>query len=400
MNNTQKNRVIVIAIVEGNMSTAEAARRFNVSTRWVRKLLQRYREGGLQAVDPHSKAPRSNPHQYTDATITQILNIRDQLTNQGLDNGPHSIWLHLPQANRPSLATIWRILKRHDLITPQPQKRPRSSWIRFQAASPNETWQSDFTHWPLADGTDTEIITWLDDHSRYLLHVSAHQRITTPIVIDTFTRTSDIYGLPASTLTDNGMVYTTKRARGNRTNTQPNGFEQLLSDLCITQKNGRPNHPTTQGKIERYHQTLKKWLHAQPPATTINELNTQLRHFQNLYNTQRPHRALANSTPQQAYNALPKAQPTLEKDPHTFWRIRYDKVDKGGKITIRYAGELRKLHIGRNYREQRVITLIHANNTITIERETGTIIAEHTIDKTKKYQPKKRNDDARHTNTK
>ncbi len=197
-----------MAIIEGNMSTTEAAHRFKVSTRWVRKLLQRYHEGGLAAVDPQSKAPRSNPHQYTDTTITQILSIRDQLTNQGLDNGPHSIWLQLPQANRPSVTTIWRILKRHNLITPQPQKRPRSSWIRFQADLPNECWQSDFTHWPLADGTDTEIITWLDDHSRYLLHVSAHPRITTPIVIETFTHTSDIHALPASTLTDNGMVYT------------------------------------------------------------------------------------------------------------------------------------------------------------------------------------------------
>lgn len=95
-----------------------------------------------------------------------------------------------------------------------------------------------------------------------------------------------------------------------------------------------------------------------------------------------------------------QSTPTLEKDPHTFWRIRYDKVDKGGKITIRYAGELRKLYIGWNYRERRVSTLIHANNTITIERETGTIIAEHTIDKTKKISTQKRNDDARHTSTK
>ena len=215
MKPTNKNRTIILALTEGGLTHTQAATRFNVSTRWIRTLLTRYRSGGLDAVDPQSRRPHTNPHTTGQATIDHILKLRNTLTTRGLDAGPESIWGRLPEQTRPSVATIWRILRRHHQVTDQPQKRPRSSWHRFEAAAPNWSWQPDFTHWPLTDGTDTEIISWLDDHSRKLLHMSGHPRVTGPIVIDTFMTTMDAYGLPASTLTDNGMVYTTRFARGN-----------------------------------------------------------------------------------------------------------------------------------------------------------------------------------------
>ena len=165
-----------------------------------------------------------------------------------------------------SRATINRILVRAGTVTPDPSKRPKRSYIRFEADQPNETWQSDFTHYRLTrpdgrPGADAEIITWLDDHSRYALHVTAHARVTGPIVLATFRQAADLHGYPASTLTDNGMVYTTRLAggRGGR-----NHLEHELRRLDIAQKNSRPNHPTTCGKVERFQQTLKKWLRAQP----------------------------------------------------------------------------------------------------------------------------------------
>ncbi|WP_198030442.1 integrase core domain-containing protein, partial [Actinomyces sp. S4-C9] len=240
-----------------------------------------------------------------------ILELRDQLLRDGLDAGAETIYDLLPKDNRPSTSTIFRILKTNGKIQPQPQKRPRSSWQRFQAPAPNSLWQSDFTHWPLADGTDTEIISWLDDHSRYLTHISVHPTITASIVVNTFLKATDTHGLPAATLTDNGFVYTTRLAGGRATNNQPNPFEQLLADLSIEQKNGRPNHPTTQGKIERFHRTLKTWLKAQPPAQTHQDLQQQLQDFQTIYNTQRKHRAINRRTPHQAYTATPKDQPTI-----------------------------------------------------------------------------------------
>jgi transposase InsO family protein len=139
-------------------------------------------------------------------------------------------------------------------VTPEPAKRPKSSYIRFEAEQPNETWQSDFTHYRLTrpDGTpgqDTEIITWLDDHSRYALHVTAHGQITGPIVLSTFTKAAAQHGYPATTLTDNGMVYTVRFAGGKGGRTK---LENELRRLGIRQKNSRPNHPTTCGKVERF----------------------------------------------------------------------------------------------------------------------------------------------------
>ena len=218
-------------------------------------LLARYREQAKPGSSPaHVDLGPHRPPRPDDPA--RILHLRDALTYAGLDAGAESIHARLQRAGCPHQPL-------HDLahpsrprhVTPQPQKRPRSSIIRFEAAQPNETWQSDFAHWLLADRTDTEIISWLDDHSRYLLHISAHPRITGPTVVTTFTHTADPHGLPASTLTDNGMVYTTHFARSS---SGPNGFERLLTQLGITQKNGSPSHPQTQGKIERFHQTLKR----------------------------------------------------------------------------------------------------------------------------------------------
>lgn len=264
MPRADKNRVIARSIVEGGLSAAEAAARFGVSRQWAHALATRYREGGDDAVQPRSRRPRSSPTATPDALRSRILALRDELASQGLDDGAESIRDRLVRlgGHAPSVSTIWRILRAAGVVVRQPQKRPRSSFIRFEAAQPNETWQSDFTHWPLADGTDVEVISWLDDHSRFLLHITAHRRISTPIVIATFTHAADQHGLPASTLTDNGLVYTTRFAHGIG---GPNGFENLLIRLDITQKNGAPAHPQTQGKIERFHQTLKRWLASQPP---------------------------------------------------------------------------------------------------------------------------------------
>jgi transposase InsO family protein len=169
-----------------------------------------------------------------------VLAIRKQLSDSGLDAGADTIGWHLTHRHQTALsrATIHRILLRHGTVVPGPAKRPKSSYLRFQADQPNETWQSDFTHYRLTTGADTEIITWLDDHSRLALHVSAHSRITAPIVLATFRQAVDLHGYPASTLTDNGLVYTARFAggRGGRT-----GLEHELRRLGIVQKNSRPN---------------------------------------------------------------------------------------------------------------------------------------------------------------
>ncbi len=244
-----------------------------------------------------------------------------KLSEAGLDAGAETIDWHLRHHHQTTLAraTINRILVRAGQVSPDPSKRPKSSYIRFEAEQPNETWQSDFTHYRLTHpdgrpGVDVEIITWLDDHSRYALHVSAHATVTAQTVLKTFRQAADLHGYPASTLTDNGMVYTVRLAGRGRQGGK-NSFEAELNRRHITQKNSRPNHPTTCGKAERFQQTMKKWLRAQPlQPSTLTDLQTLLEQFRDEYNHRRPHRSLPHrATPATAYNARPKAAPGTEQ---------------------------------------------------------------------------------------
>jgi hypothetical protein len=197
-------------------------------------------------------------------------------------------------------------------------------------------------------------------------------------VITTFLAAADLFGLPQSTLTDNGSVYTSRFTGGR------NGFEYLLASLGIAQKNGHPGHPQTQGKIERFHQTLKRWLAAQPAATTITELQTQLDTFADIYNQIRPHRALHGATPAQAYTATVKATPAKQpNNPH--YRVRNDHVDRLGKISLRRAGHMHHLGVGATHKGQTVTILIDADHATVIHRDTGEVLSEHTIDPDRSY---------------
>lgn len=388
MADRDKNRVIVLAVVEGGLPVAEAARRFGVTRQWVHRLLARYRADGLDGLEPRSRAAHTPAGRLPDELRAQIIVVRDQLTADGLDAGAESIRDRITRQGTtpPAASTIYRILRAADRVTPQPHKRPRSSWRRFQAPAPNGCWQSDMTHWRLADATGVEIISWLDDHSRFLLHISVHPVVTAPIVTATFLTTGRIHGLPASTLTDNGLIFTTRFAAGKG---GPNHFEYVIDTLGIEQKNGHPGHPQTQGKIERFHQTLKRWLTARTPAATTADLQAQLDAFQHVYNHDRPHRALNRRTPAEAYAALPKDQPSLELlERH--WRVRHDIVDTNGTITVRWAGKLRHLAIGRAHQRADIVLLIAGRDTLVINRTTSEIIAEHHLDDTRDYQPKKR----------
>ena len=234
------------------------------------------------------------------------------------------------------------------------------------------------------------MITWLDDHSRYALHVTAHPRVTGPIVLATFRQATDLHGYPASTLSDNGMVYTTRLSGGSLRGTRGrNGFETELTRLGIVQKNSRPNHPTTCGKVERFQQTLKKWLRAQTPQPpTIADLQTLLDVFVQEYNHRRPHRSLEHrSTPATAYAARPKATPGTGSTIETHDRIRKDKINKAGSVTLRVAGRLRHIGVGRTYAGTYVLLLVQDLDVRVVDAATGELLRELTIDPRRDYQP-------------
>jgi transposase InsO family protein len=376
-----KQRVIVEAVLAGK-SQREVARLFGVSQPRVSQLMASYRTGGWQALEPRSRRPKSNPNATAAETVDRVLELRKTLVEDGADAGPHSIaaYLALEIPDPPGVTTIWRILTRAGLVTPEPRKRPRRSYLRFEADLPNECWQADFTHWALADGSDAQILLWLDDHSRYLISATAHQPVTGQTVLRTFRAACTRHGVPQSTLTDNGMVFTTRHRGG------ANAFEIELLNLGIEQKNGTPNHPQTQGKVERLNQTLKRWLAARPAAATLTDLQTQLDAFTDYYNHRRPHRALGRATPAHTYSARTKASPDHNSGGH--FRVRDDKVHATGSITLRRGGRMHHIGLSTEHAGKTVRMLIHDLHVIVIDRDTGEILRELTIDPDRNYQPR------------
>ena len=385
-----KHRVAVLKVVSKQLSVTTAAAEYGLSRGHLHRLLRRYRDGGLDALEPRSRRPHDNPRRTPDVVRDRIVELRTELTAHGFDAGPVTIAWHLEREGRPvpSTSTIRRVLHAAGLVVPEPRKRPRSSWIRFQAAAPNEVWQSDFTHWRLAGGSEVEIINWLDDHSRYLLACTAFARVSGDDVVATFLATGDAHGWPSATLTDNAAVYTSRFTGGR------NGFEYLLAYLGIRQKNGAPGHPQTQGKIERFHQTLKRWLEHRPVARTVAELQAQLDGFRLEYNEHRPHRAIGRITPAEAYAATPKAHPAGRGAPGHF-RLRYDVADKKGAITLRRAGRLYHLKVGAAFAHRRVLAIVDEVEVTVVALDTGEILSTHRIEPDKGYWRNQRRDPGR-----
>jgi len=383
-----KAQLVITAVVLEGRTQTDVARDYGVSKSWVSKLVARYREHGEAAFTPHSRRPKTSPQRLPDHLIERIATLRHELTHQGLDAGPTTIAWHLATHHdtRVSPATINRHLTRLGLVEPQPKKRPRSSYIRFQAAMPNQTWQSDITHYRLTTNAEAKILTWLDDCSRYALSVTAHHHVTAPVVLASFRHTIATHGTPASTLTDNGMVYTTRFAGGKGGRS---ALEHELRRLNITQKNARPNHPTTCGKVERFQQTLKNWLHRQTHhPDTIEALQTQLDTFTTTYNHHRPHRSLPHhATPASIYTTHPKASPTTSREHDTHDRVRTDTIDKAGVVTLRVNGRLHHIGVGRTHAHQRVILLAQDHDIRIVDPNTGELLRHLTLDPTRDYQP-------------
>ena len=318
---------VTAVVVEGRSLRAVAASTGR-SKSWVGRHVQLYRLGGDEALEPKKRGPVTAQNRTSAVVEDAIVAMRKQLSDEGWDAGARTIQWHLTESGAavPALATIHRVLQRRGFVTPQPQKRPRSSWIRFESHLPNETWQSDMTHWQLENGQGVEIVNFIDDYSRAVLCSHVVTVATSAEVVRLFFATTDLYGLPSSLLSDNGAIYTAAY-RGSHT-----GLEIELAMLGIRFKHGKPYHPQTQGKVERYHLTLKKWLRKQPPAPSIEALQSQIDGFVKYYNEQRPHQA-RNCPPMRAWRELDKATPEMDGQPLLAkTRVRHDHVDRWVRI--------------------------------------------------------------------
>jgi transposase InsO family protein len=377
-------RLVVTAVRIEGRTKAEVSRELGVSPRWVYELCRRFDVEGEAGLQPRPRRPLRSPHRITDELEDEIVALRKELTDLGVDAGAATIRVHLVrrlgERGVPSASTIWRILARRGFVTPQPQKRPKSSYIRFVAEMPNERWQADITHWALADGTEVEILNTLDDHSRLLVGSEARMVFKAADVVAGFHRAAAAHGLPAELLTDNGAVFTAA-PRGGRC-----ALELECARVGIRLVHSRPYHPQTCGKVERFHQTLKRFLARQDRARTIAELQAQLDTFRAYYNEVRPHRAIGRRTPAEALAARPKATPSIEPLPVPGrYRLRRDKVDSTGVVTLRHDSRLHHIGIGRGFVGVRVLVLVD-HLEVRVITEDGELLRNFTLDPSRDYQ--------------
>jgi len=361
----------------------ELARTHGASASWLFKLLRRYRLEGEAGLVPRSRRPRTSPSRIADLYEDEVVALRKELADAGYDAGAETIHFHLAKIHRhpPSVSTIWRILKARGFVTPQPHKRPKSSYVRFCADLPNEWWQADVTHVQLENGAIFEVLNVIDDHSRLCVASRAMVHVKSHDVIRVLHHAAEKWGYPAAFLTDNGLIFSGHARYG-----VANAFEQELFALGIGVKHARPYHPQTCGKVERFHQTLKKHLAAQEGIETKKQLQRALDRFGTYYNEVRPHREIARATPASVYRAREKAGPKGAVVATDGRRLRLDKVDKKGTVTIRYRGRLHHIGIGAAYRGWRIAMLID-DRDIEIVSLDGSPLRRLVLDPTKDYQP-------------
>jgi transposase InsO family protein len=375
-----KGRYLVEAHLREGRSVAELARTHGVHPSWIYRLLARYRELGEAGLEPRSRRPHRSPTAISNEVENEIVLLRKQLAEEGLDAGAETISFHLTrrQGSSPSVSTIMRVLRRRGCVVPEPKKRPRSSFIRFQATLPNECWQSDMTHWALRGDRGVEIVNVIDDHSRLCVAAVALKVTKALNVVEIFENARQRYGTPASVLTDNGAIFTARYRNGKA------AFELELERLGVTAKHSAPYHPETCGKVERFHQTIKKYLSKQPRARSLPELQRQIDTFVSYYNECRPHRGIGRKIPKEVFDAKVKAHPSAPNESHL--RIRHDKVDAFGKLTLRYEGKLRHIGMGARCKGQKVVLMI-ANAEVRILTPEGEPLRILTLDRARDYHP-------------
>jgi transposase InsO family protein len=373
---------LIEAHVRTGQSLGELAKRHGVSRSWLYKLHARYRRQGPAGLEPRSRRPHRSPGRIADRYEEAIVALRKELADAGFDAGAETIRWHMERRgiDPPSTSTIWRVLKARGFVTPQPHKRPKSSFTRFVAEVPNERWQADVTHVELEGGAVCEVLNMIDDHSRLCVASRVFVNTRSPDVVRTLHRAASTWGYPESFLTDNGRIFTAGDGAGI------GAMEVELLSLGIASKHSRPYHPQTCGKVERFHQTLKQYLSAQDPAETKKQLQGQLDRFVAYYNERRPHRGIGRRTPLEAFGAREKSHPKGALVDATGFRVRHDRVDRKGRVTLRYRGQLHHIGIGNAYAGWRVVLLV-AGLEVQVIGLDGSPLRRLTLDTSKNYQP-------------
>jgi transposase InsO family protein len=340
---------------------------------------RRYEREGMAGLVPRSRAAHRHRNQVPASMEDQLVAKRKDLIKHGLDGGARSVWGWLKRAGQdpPSVRTVHRVFVRHGLVEPQPQKRPRSSYRRFEAAAPNGMWQLDGMDWRLADGSVVTVIRVIDDHSRKVFRSLVTGTESGPAAWACLQATIAFHGAPAALLSDNSLAFTGQRRKIDV------AMQKELRQLGVAQIAATPGHPRTCGKAEREHRTLQTWLRAQPPARTMSELQQQIDVYDEIYNADRPHQGLDGiSTPDERYAATAKAIPADHPLPPPPEQLSEVKVSARGTFS---AGPHTEVQIGRDWEGVTVQVARHGNHVAVFHR--GQLIYTTAIDPTRRYQP-------------
>lgn len=365
-------RRLIVEVDPSDLNVTEFCAQHGVSTWFFYDLRRRYAELGEPALEPRSRAPRTVANRTPGWIEDEIVRLRKELAEEGWDNGAETIWMRLGDelaagTHIPSVSTVYRILVRRGCVTPEPSKAPKHAYRTFTAERANECWQIDDIGHELADTILVKIITMLDDCSRLCPELSAVETVNGETVLHAFVAAAGRYGWPAWFLADNAKVYKISLA-------------EAVGPMGIDHRHGRPYHPQTQGKVERFHQTLQKWLQAQPAAASLEELQTQLDRFRHAYNNERKHRNIGRRTPANVWEQTPKAGPA-DRPLGTTTSIHRVTVTNGVcHINKRYSITVGAAHS----RQQATVIITGLACHVFI---TGRLIRQLQLDPTRRYQP-------------
>jgi transposase InsO family protein len=361
-------RRLIVEIDPKSVNVTRFCEEHGVSTWFFWDLRRRYAAEGESALAPRSRAPRRVANRTAVEVEDAIVAKRKELVDAGLDAGAETIVWHLRELEGlPSVSTVMRILRRRGFVTPQPAKAPKHAHRSFTAERANDCWQLDDTWWSLADGSEVKILNVIDDHSRLLAESAATTAVTGAFALETLAHAATTWGWPNRVLSDNAKAFR-------------NVLGDALRPMGIGVGHSRPYHPQTCGKVERFHQTLKRWLVKQPAAATLAELQTQLDTFARIYNSERPHRSLDRTTPASVWHAAPKNGPA-DRPLGEPTRV-FNGIVSGGVL---WAGSRWQIGLGMAHDNQRAIAIITGLRChVFIDSR---LVRQLELDPTRRYQP-------------
>ena len=330
-------------------------------------------EGQAAALAPRTRRPANSPGRLVDEVKQQAIGVRAALEQSGLDHGPisvHEKMRTLGMTPVPSTASLSRIFRDAGVARAEPRKKPRASFRRFVYPAPNACWQLDGTEYVLTGGRKCVIFQLIDDHARYAVASYVAWGETSEGAIAVVRKGITAHGVPQRLLSDNGAALNPSR-RG-----VVGQLVTYVESLGVEAITGKPYKPTTQGKNERFHQTLFRFLDKQPLAGSLEELQEQVDRFDQIYNTERPHQGLPGRiTPQQAWEATPKADPPRPRNtqrPVGWDGIRQTRVARNGIVQVRQT----RFHVTRKMAGQTVF-LIETDQHLLVFDDRGTEIMRH-----------------------